>query len=75
MHQYLITKIVDMYIDMSPINITINSTEISSVTDIDSQTLSVLFPKMRDYDPRPVLLHINVERLTALFNSSPYIGF
>lgn len=50
-----------MYLKLQPINKIIKTTEISSVADIDSQTLTVVFPGMDDYgDPRPVLLGVHV---------------
>jgi hypothetical protein len=46
---------------LQPLDKTIKTTEISSVADIDSQTLTVVFPGMNDYaDPRPVLLGVHV---------------
>lgn len=55
------THIVELVNKISPLSFTIKTTEISSTADIDSQTLSVVFPKMRNYNrPRPVLLIIDI---------------
>lgn len=62
-----------MYNIISPIDKIIKTTEISDVTDIDSQTLSVVFPKMMNYaDPRPVLLGVHISAITSQLNQSPY---
>ena len=65
-----------MYLKLQPIDKIIKTTEISSVADIDSQTLTVVFPGMDDYrDPRPVLLGVHVVSVQTDLGEVPYIGF
>ena len=47
---------------ISPLSFTIKSTDISGVTDIDSQTLSVVFPKMQEFSsPRAVFFIVDID--------------
>lgn len=49
--------------------------EISDILDIDSQTLSILFPAMRNYiDPRAVIVDVTISEASVLLNRPPYIG-
>ena len=42
-------RIVELVMKIQPISKSFNTTEISDILDIDSQTLSSVFNKMRDY--------------------------
>lgn len=54
-------RIIQLYLKISPITKAVNTMEISDILDIDSQTLSILFPGMRNYiDPRPIIVDVAI---------------
>jgi DNA-binding Xre family transcriptional regulator len=56
---------------ISPITKKINLTDLSNILDINSQTLTSLFPKMTIYvDARPVLLTLSVSKIDVLISSN-----
>ena len=75
-HQQLVTSVIKLYNQIFTLEKIIDSTQITSTIDIDSQTLSVIMPKLKVYaDPRPVILTIKILAVQAAFSQPPFITF
>lgn len=60
-HQRVLTQAAHLFLTINPIIKQLNVTDFSSVLAINSQTLSMVFPKMKSYaNPRPILFTIAI---------------